>query len=921
MQDTLNEYTEVELPLIEQLSSMGWQYIEGDTNDPTRTERERFRDVLLLDRLRHAIRRINLDPDGQPWLDDERIDQAVGALTRLGTHKLIEANQHVTDLLISGTVVEGDADLHAGREQQIAFIDYDHPDNNDFLAINQFRVDPPWATGDRNFIVPDVVLFVNGIPLVVIECKHPGITHPIGEGITQLLRYSNQREDIEVDEGAEALFHYNQLMIATSRYQARVGAVCASYSHYMKWKDTCPTPLETVKEELGVEHLTAQHILVAGMLRKECLLDIVRNFTLFNQSSRQTIKIVPRYQQFRAVQKAIHRLQTGKTRLEHGDTDERGGIIWHTQGSGKSITMVFLVRKLRTLPDLRRFKVVVITDRTDLEKQLSETATLTGETVRKATKTARLKQIVAEDGPDLVFGMIQKYQERDVTAEVVPFQQSEERATELLKVAEEQPPLTFFPVLNESESILVLIDEAHRSHANTLHANLLASLPNCARIGFTGTPIIMGAKKKTHEIFGSFIDTYKLRDAERDGMIVPLLYEGRTTDAVVSGSGTLDHHFEDMFHDRTPKELEAIKRKYATHGVVLEAEKLIAAKAENILYRYIDQTLPDGFKAMVVATSRLAAIRYQAALTQAQQELIRKLEGMDSQLLELSEAEQTQLDTDTQFLIRASAHLKTIRRLEFATVISAGTNDNPAWGEWSNKAKINTRIERFRKPLREDGLAFLCVQGMLLTGFDAPIAQVLYLDRSMQGHELLQAIARVNRTCGDKKHGLIVDYCGIAHHLHEALEAYSQDDVEGTMADIRSELPKLEGRYRKVLALFQRNEIESIHDHDACVELLCDIKIRAEFITKFKAFLEKLNTILPRPEGLPYASDAKVLGFINKAAANLYRDPELNIMGVGNKVRKLIDEHIVARGINPTIPPISVLDANFVNVVESHTSP
>lgn len=416
-----NEQSHVEQRLIDQLLALGWdEWVAGDLDVPYLTERESFREVLLMERLRAAVRRINLDEDGQPWLDDRRVNQAIGKLERLGTHKLMEANQNATNLLLRGTEVDGDPVLHNGRDQTVKFIDFDHPDQNDFLIVNQFRVDPPGVVDNRGFIVPDVVLFVNGIPLVVIECKSPAATEPMEEGIDQLLRYSNQREWVEETEGAERLFHTNQFMISTWFYEARVGTIGASFEHYLEWKDTSPVPMAEVAADMGVEQLHSQEILAAGMLRPAHLLDIVRNFMLFKQDSGRTIKVVARYQQFRAVHEAIRRLDHGQTRAQHGESDQHGGIIWHTQGSGKSLTMVFLVRKMRTLRDLRRFKVVVVTDRTDLEKQLSDTAVLTGETVRKATGTDDLQDILAEPGADLVFAMIQKYQNRDEDAEPIP---------------------------------------------------------------------------------------------------------------------------------------------------------------------------------------------------------------------------------------------------------------------------------------------------------------------------------------------------------------------------------------------------------------------------------------------------------------------------------------------------------------------
>ncbi|MFL5801629.1 MAG: type I restriction endonuclease subunit R [Roseiflexaceae bacterium] len=913
MPESSTEYIQIERPLIEQLSRMGWRHIEGDIEVPDATERRSFRDVLLLPRLRAALRSINLDDGGQPWLNESRINQAVGALEQLGVPKLLEANKRATELLLRGTSVEGDPAHQDGKGRIVYFIDFEHPERNDFLVVSQFRVDLP---GGQGHIIPDAVLFVNGIPLVVVECKSPAATNPIEEGITQLLRYSNQRHWVAVDEGVEQLFHYNQLLVAMSGFLARVGTVGAQYEHYLEWKDTGPVARAQVAAELGVNTLTGQQTLVAGMLRPAQLLDLVRHFTLFRQSGGALVKIVARYQQFRAVQAALHRLRTGQTRVRPGERDQRGGIIWHTQGSGKSLTMVFLVRKLRGDPQLRRFKVVVVTDRGDLEKQIGATAALTGATVRRAISAERLKTILREGGSDLVFAMIQKYHERDDDDEVVetallPELRKAAKTRATYATGKEPARLVAatetFATLNTSADILVLVDEAHRVQASAMHANLLQALPNSARISVTGTPVLAADRRRTSEIFGDFIDRYTIKQSQDDGATVPILYEGRTADARAADGRAQGQLFEDMFHERTPADLDAVKRKYSTEGNVLEAPKLVAAKAADMLRHYVATVLPDGMKAQVVASSRRAAVLYQVALAVAQRNLIAQLEALDPALLNLSQANLERRDAEMQFLVRAHAHLNTIRRLEFAAIISGATNDETDQAPW--KAKQDMLIERFKKPLvaddpaRQDGLAFLCVKNMLLTGFDVPVEQVLYLDRFMQGHELLQAIARVNRTYGAKQHGLVVDYYGVARHLTQALAVYSAEDVEGALTSIGDELTALSARHRRALAVFHDQGIADIADITACVQLLRDVKIRAAFSAALKQFLESLNIILPRPEALPHLRDAKILGFINKAAAIHYRDSQLNLLGVGRKVRDLIDEYIIANGIDPRTPP------------------
>ncbi len=917
------EFAEVEQPFVDQLISMGWKYTTGNPDAPSASGRESLRDVLLLDDLRNALVRINVDDGGQPWLDDGRVGTAVSALQRPDAAKLMEANQAATKLLLSGVAVEGLPGWEGGRSRTLNFIDWEQPENNTFRVVNQFKLEEPGGQAHRH-IIPDLVLFVNGIPLVVVECKSPSVSGPMDEAIGQLQRYSNQRHWLEGNEGNERLFHTNQFMVATCFEQARVGTIGAQAMHFMEWKDTAPVPLAEVAAILGKPTLSRQETLVAGMLRPNVLLDIVRHFILFRIEDGRTIKIVTRYQQYRAVQAALERLLTGATRLEDGQHDRRGGIVWHTQGSGKSLTMVFLVRKLRTVPELRSFKVVVVTDRTDLQKQLSDTVQLSGQNVEIGRSVAGVKKLLAQKGPGLVFAMIQKYQERDLDPDADAAGEDLATAAALADVGE-------FPVLNEDESILVLVDEAHRSQASALHANLLHALPNCARIGFTGTPIIMGEKKRTHEIFGELIDRYLLKQSEEDGATVPILYEGRTAEGAVADGRDMDDLFEDMFRDHTPEELERIKKRYATKGDVVEAEGLIAAKARDILRHYVENILPNGFKAQVVAVSRRAAIRYQAAFMKAQAELVAEVEALDPNLVGLADDEIATLAKRTQFLVRAQRTLQTLRRLQFAAVISGALNDPPEWLEWSDPARVKERIAAFKKPFpsaenddpkQTSDLGFLIVKSMLLTGFDAPVEQAMYLDRYIKEAELLQAIARVNRPNGEQKAaGLVVDYYGVAQHLKEALAAYAEEDIAGTLRDLRDEIPKLRDRHARVVDFFQSRSVK-LSDTEACVDLLGDERLRAEFHLLLKGFLMTLDLVLPRPQALPYVRDAKTLGDLQLRARNRYRSGERPIgEEIGAKVRALIDQHIVSLGIDPKIAPMVIGDAAFDEHVEKLRSP
>ncbi|MYG94424.1 MAG: type I restriction endonuclease subunit R [Acidimicrobiia bacterium] len=910
------EWERVERPLLEHLSQLGWEtLVWGKQQEADVVGRDSERDVLLERRLSSALRRINLRPNGEPWLDEDRIKSAIAELrTAPGGTALLEANQRSTELLLGGFAVPG---LDGDREQIVDYICWDDWSANDFLAVSQFRVATP---GSRPNIRPDVTLFVNGIPLVVIEAKPPGTESGITDAIDQLRRYANQR-DSESAEGAEQLFWPNQFTVATTGERAEAGTFSALPEHYLAWKDPYPTSREVVAASLGmlVEAVTQQEVLTAGMLAPERLLDIVRHFTLFKEAgSGRTIKLVCRYQQYRGVQKALHRLRAGTTRAEDGHVDRRGGIIWHTQGSGKSLTMVFLIRAMRSDPELRKFKIVLVTDRTDLEIQLRDTAALTGETVKVARSAAEVRELLSQPGPGVVMAMIQKY--RDTNGGSGDGLGAEET----------------FGVLNDSESFLVMVDEAHRSQASTLHANLMAAVPNAARIGFTGTPIIMGKRKKTLEIFGDYIDRYTLAQSEADESTVPIFYEGRTTDAAVSGASRMDEVFFRWFRDLTEQQREVLQKKYATTAQVLEAPELIAAKAKDILRHYIATVMPDGFKGMIVATSREACLRYYDALNTARDELVIELDQRRNELGgRLGYV--LNLDSEESFLRSAVGQVDLIRALEFAPVISGDHNDPPHYADWTDKLRQQVRINSFKLPLGVgvDGhspLGLLIVKSMLLTGFDAPWAQALYLDRMIQEVELLQAVARVNRTAPKKTYGLVVDYYGVSSQLTKALAAYAGDDgeidpdVEGALRPLTAEIEKLEPQRQRVRQIFVQRGIEPEATNDAieaCVYLLRDERLRAEFDVALRTLLTTFDTVLPRPEALPFVDDANLFAEVQIATRRRYRDTpdgDFDPFKYKEKVRRLIDEHITVLDLSQKIPSVRITDPDFRNHIQGINS-
>src|SRR6516225_10361793 len=434
----LDERLHVEKPFLDQLAGLLWQVIELDSKQlPGDTFRDSFTEVVMLPVLRKQLKVIN------DWLEDDQVEEVVKQLTAsFPSTGLIQNNQHALHLLLENTSVSENRKT-GEKSPTVRFVDFRHRDNNRFIAVCQFKVR---ILGTEYHIIPDIVLFLNGLPVVVIECKSPKVKEPIPEAIDQLLRYSEQRG--ARGEGSVPLFYYNQFVIATCRQDCKFGTITThSEKYFYRWADPFPRTLNDL--EHGTSSPNDQQRLVAGMLDRDNLLDIIRTFTLFSTNEKgEIVKVVGRYQQFRAVKLAVKRLLEGKT------PKERSGIIWHTQGSGKSLTMMFMVREMYRHPSLSKWKVVFVTDRTQLESQLSETSQNIGFSVKVADSIKRLKELLATDSSDLVMAMIHKFREIDLKAT--------------------------FPQLNTSPNILVMTDEAHRSQYSMLGANLDKGIPNAA---------------------------------------------------------------------------------------------------------------------------------------------------------------------------------------------------------------------------------------------------------------------------------------------------------------------------------------------------------------------------------------------------------------------------------------------------------
>lgn len=907
----MSEYTEVEQPFLEQLVGLGWTVIDqgaGVPQDAALSLRLHFREWLLPEVFKAAVRATNRTDDGCEWLTDRQLEDLRGQLLRQPGRTLLEANEAVQALLFKAQVDVNE--LTGEADPVVRLIDFHTPENNRFHAISQFRIDTPG--GVRAFIILDIVLFVNGIPLCVVECKKGSTTcaNPMREAFVQFQRYLGRRPETAaagLKEGEPRLFHSNLLLIRSCGLEADYGTITSDEEHFHAWKTLYP------QDDDARTGLNAQQQLIAGMLTRANLLQILRTSAVFMDTDSGTrVKVVCRYQQFRAANRVLERLRTGGSALE------RSGVVWHTQGSGKSLTMVFLARMLRASRDLNDYKIVLVNDRQDLEQQLGQTATLIGGRVNVIESRQVLRQHLASDSSDLNMVMIHKFQEHRQTLS--------HAVAEALGTYRAMPAGQTFGVVNASERIILMIDEAHRTQSSDLGDNLFEAFPQATRIAFTGTPLMTErhGEKKTHRRFGEYIDIYRLMDAVKDGATLQILYEGRTADSALNEKQAFDDAFEDLFRDRSEAELLAIKQKYGATGDILEAEQRINAIARDLVAHYIDNILPNGFKAQVVCHSRLACVRYQA--------------GIESALAALIEQEASQATPDAELIRR-------LRFLKTAVVVSSDGVNEPAYvtqarkqAAWMNAVENFCRGFDFDDPDRQNtGIAFLIVCDMLLTGFDAPIEQVMYLDKKLREHSLLQAIARTNRVKPGKQRGYIVDYIGLANHLTEALTLYAATDERQELRDglrcITSELPILEERYQRLLQHFTALRVKDIRafvtgqlkglDADAAVvhaavKALKDEKQRADFEVYLKQFLMSLDIILPHASAQPYRVPAKRFGYILQVTKERYKDPTLDLGNAGEKVKALINAHLISLGINPKVEPVELLAEDFLEQLAAH---
>ena len=812
------EYLYSELPAIELFKKLGFNYFDGSIADT----RESINEVILEDRLRQSLLKIN------PWLQDNTLEKVVRKLKNIQASTLMEANQIVFDFITKKDSITEKPTPEA-KPQPVFIIDYENIENNDFLIVNQMKYN-----GIHKNSIPDIVVYINGLPLAIIEAKSPKVS--ITDAISDLGYYQ---------DNSQKLFYYNQICVGMNKGKALYGTIGSQFAHYSKYKLEDLTELESLVERTP----TAQDILIYSLFKKEMLLDIIRNFTIFEIDQGRTIKKLPRYQQLRAVNKILDRLKT----------ENKGGVVWHTQGSGKSITMVYLATKLRREEaGFDNPTIIVVTDRIDLDNQISSTFRRTGfSNPIQAVSISNLKELLKDSYGKTLMTTIHKFQER-----------AEEQKEEI-------------EILSDKSNVFVLIDEAHRSQYGMTAAYMRNSLPNAKFIAFTGTPIDKEEKSTLRTFYGGsdYIDKYTIKQSVEDGNTLAIRYQTGMPEYFIE-KDLMNEVFSSVFGHESEEKQAKLKSKAASLDTFLMAKRRVEEIAKHIIKHFKEKIYPNNYKAMLVCHNRYQAIAYQKAFLKL------KEQGLNS--------------------------------FESKVIMSFDNKKDPI--EFRELAveedKIKKAIEEFKLPFgnenekslsgekRFDNTAILIVSDMLLTGYDAPIVQCLYIDKLLKEHTLLQAIARVNRTKSGKEYGLVVDYAGITNYLTEALKIFSGDlEAQDVMTDIENEKTILENRHSKMVALFNDIKIDRFKDRakfvDECVLYLEPEDLRDKYIELVKLFNKSMDIVLPDSFALKFEYDLKLYNDIKLEAVNTHTPEKMFITREETKkIQMIIDEHLRATGVH-----------------------
>ena len=817
------------------------------------------------------------------------IKEAVNSMSNIPFDSLLSNNEKIYDLLTLGKSLEQTID-GSSRSYSIQYINWEEPHKNIFHITDEYEVEKRNSHKTRR---PDIVLFVNGIPLVVIECKKPGLgDEAVKEGISQHLR--NQKTD-EIPE----LFTFSQILLSLAQNQAKYGTTGTPEEFWAVWKEEdhesqekdlkeiINKPLPTsIKDKIFSEkepHVkpimeglwnvghrlpSEQDRAIHSLLRPERLLELIYQFIVFDNKEKK----VTRYQQYFAIKETLKRV----TKVR-GDQKRQGGVIWHTTGSGKSLTMVMMAKALALDESITNPRIVLVTDRVDLDDQIYKTFLACGKEAElaKASSGQNLIDLIEEEKKSIITTIIDKFESASKKKD--------------LKVL--------------SHNIFVLVDESHRSQYGVSHAKMENMLPNACYIGFTGTPLLK-KDKTTAKKFGGFIHKYTMNQAVKDGAVVPLLYEGRMSE-LRGDKDQIDKWFERITTGLTDQQKADLKKKFNREEEILKTDQRLSEIAFDIQEHFKVNFKGTGFKGQLACSSKENAIRYKKCFDQfgeIKTEVI--ISGPDTR--------EDHTDIDESNIPEVQAFWKSMMAI------------------YGSEEKYNDKIiNAFKK---SDEPELLIVVDKLLTGFDAPKNAVLYIDKRLKEHNILQAIARVNRVFEGKTHGLVIDYRGIFGELNDAIDTYAalenegfeREDVVGTITNTELEIKELAQRHTNVWEIFK--EVQNKSDTESLQRHLEPIDRRQEFYKRLALFSKTLQLAngnakyqdeTPKATKDNYQRDLKM--FVELRAAVKQRFGEtVDYSSYEKQIRNMVNKYIGADQVRVIIEQTDVFDeAGFDKELEN----
>jgi type I restriction enzyme, R subunit len=871
-----------QVPALHVLQNMGWHYLTPDEALAMRGGKQS--NVLLEGVLVPWLRENNqVRFKGQeiPFAENN-ILTGVQALKEIPYDGLVRTNEHLFDLLCLGKSLQQSVDGDI-KSFTLQYIDWEHPENNVLHVTEEFAVE---RAGSHETYRPDIVLFVNGIPLGVIECKRPDIKDPMGQAISQHLR--NQKDD-----GIPKLFLYSQMLLALSKNDAQYATTATPKKFWAVWREegadfeTRVTQyVNTRLSESQVDRLykagqpmvreqsaayatlsreaTEQDRTLVALYHPERFMELIYRYILYDNG----VKKIARYQQYFCVQTIMERIRT-----RDGDGRRQGGVVWHTQGSGKSLTMVFLAKSLALCDDIPDYRIVLVTDRVDLDDQIYNTFHSCGKELEKAKSGRHLSEMLSGNRQRIVTTIIDKF-------DAAVGRQS---------------------VRNEDPNIFVLVDEGHRGQYGRLHAQMRRVLPNACYIGFTGTPV-MKKDRNTIEKFGGLIQpSYTIDRAVKDKAVVPLLYEGRHVDQHVD-SQEIDRWFERVTESLSPEQAADLKKKFTTTDQLNKAARKVMAVAWDISEHYRDTWQGTGFKGQLVAQDKATALLYKQYLDEF---------GIVSAEVLISGPDDREGEEDI-YQENKSAVLRFWKGM---------------MQKYGNEQQYNKSLINGFK--HSDYPEIIIVVDKLLTGFDAPCNTVLYLTRKLKDHSLLQAIARVNRLHDGKEFGYILDYRGVLENLDQALDLYNAlpefdaADLHDLMTDVKVVAATLPQKHSQLWELFK--EVQKSQDEEAYELHLADEERRARFYERLSAYSRTLAVALSsvqfleetNPEKIQtYRSDLKFFSNLRTSVRRRYAE-EVDFSEYEGKIQKLLDTYVGAGTVEQITSLVNIFDKDaFTEEVE-----